>query len=193
MSVMAIKRNLYLWQFAGFVITVLGGTLLHFSYGLTNESVLVAPFSAVNESTWEHMKLMYFPLFVFALIQSRFFREYKSFWCIKLIGIITGIMLIPVLFYTYNGAFGKSPDWLNMTIFFFTAAIVFILETLLFKKDSLHCKKPWISFLVICVIGALFVLFTFVTPKIPLFQNPLTGLYGVKTFPVNFDLNLNNL
>ena len=53
-------------------MTVLGGTILHFLYGLTKESVLVAPFSAVNESIWEHMKLMYFPLFVFALIQSRF-------------------------------------------------------------------------------------------------------------------------
>lgn len=180
MSVMAIKRNLYLWQFAGFVITVLGGTLLHFLYALSNESVLVAPFSAVNESTWEHMKLMYVPLFVYALIQSRFFREYKGFWCIKLIGIITGLVLIPVLFYTYNGAFGKSPDWLNMTIFFLTAAFVFILETVLFKKDSLRCKNPWVPFAVVCLIGMLFVLFTFVPPKIPLFQNPLTGLYGLQ-------------
>lgn len=180
LGVNSMKRNLYLWQFVGFVMTVLGGTLLHFLYDLTNESVLVAPFSAVNESTWEHMKLMYFPLFVFALIQRRFFREYKSFWCIKLIGIITGLVLIPVLFYTYNGAFGKSPDWLNMTIFFLTATIVFILETLLFKKDSLRCKKPWIPFAVICLIGTLFVLFTFVTPKILLFQNPLTGLYGLQ-------------
>lgn len=175
-----MKRNLYLWQFAGFVMTVLGGTLLHFLYGLTNESVLVVPFSAVNESTWEHMKLMYFPLFVFALIQSRFFMEFKSFWCVKLIGIITGLVLIPVLFYTYNGAFGKSPDWLNMTIFFLSAAIVFVLETQLFKRDSLRCKKPWIPFASICLIGALFVLFTYVTPEIPLFQNPLTGLYGLR-------------
>lgn len=154
--------------------------MLHFLYELTNESAAAAPFSAVNESTWEHMKLMYFPLFVFALIQSRYFKEYKSFWCIKLIGIITGLVLIPVLFYTYNGAFGKSPDWLNMTIFFLSAAIVFILETLLFKKDGLSCRRPWLPFAVICIIGALFVLFTFVTPKIPLFQNPLTGLYGLQ-------------
>lgn len=175
-----MKRNLYLWQFAGFVMTVLGGTILHFLYGLTKESVLVAPFSAVNESIWEHMKLMYFPLFVFALIQSRFFREYNRFWCIKLIGIITGLVLIPVLFYTYNGAFGKSPDWLNMTIFFLSAAIVLILETLLFKQDSLHCRFHWIPFAVIYFIGVLFILFTFITPKIPVFQNPLTGLYGLQ-------------
>ena len=87
---------------------------------------------------------------------------------------------ISVLFYTYNGAFGKSPDWLNMTIFFLSAAIVFILETLLFKQDSLHCRFHWIPFAVIYFIGVLFILFTFITPKIPVFQNPLTGLYGLQ-------------
>lgn len=161
-------------------MTVLCGSLLHFLYGLTNESVLAAPFSAVNESTWEHMKLMYFPLFLFVLIQSRFFREYKRFWCIKLIGIITGLVLIPVLFYTYNGLFGKSPDWLNMTIFFFSASIVFILETLLFKKDSWHCRFHWIPCAVICFIGVPFILFTFISPKIPLFHSLLTGLYRLQ-------------
>ena len=33
---------------------------------------MAALFSAVNESTWEHMKLLFFPMFVFALVQSRF-------------------------------------------------------------------------------------------------------------------------
>lgn len=175
-----MKRSLSLWQFAGFALTVLGGTLLHFLYDLTNNSVLVAPFSAVNESTWEHMKLMYFPMFVFALIQSRFFKEYNSFWCVKLIGIITGLVQVPVLFYTYNGVFGTSPDWINIAIFYISTAMAFLLETLLFKRDSLRCRQAWLAFTVICLIGILFVIFTFITPKIPLFQNPLTGLYGLQ-------------
>lgn len=176
---MTVKRNLLIWQCAGFVTTVIGGILLHYLYGLTNESILAAPVSAVNESTWEHMKLMYFPMFAFALIQSRFFKEYDSFWCVKLFGMLTGLILIPVLFYTYNGAFGESPAWLNIAFFFITAAIVFALETLLLKKNNLRCKQPWIPFIIICLIGTLFVLFTFAPPKIPLLQNPLTGLYGL--------------
>lgn len=173
-----MKQNLPFWQFAGVVLTFFGGTLLHFLYAWANESVSVAPFSAVNESTWEHMKLIYFPMFVFALIQSRFFKECKSFWCVKMVGMLTGIILIPMLFYTYNGVFGKSPDWINIAVFFLSAAMAFLLETQLFKKDSSWCKLPWLAFAVICFIGVLFVLFTFVTPQIPLFQNPLTGTYG---------------
>ena len=176
---MTVKRNLLIWQCAGFVTTVIGGILLHYLYGLTNESILAAPVSAVNESTWEHMKLMYFPMFAFALIQSRFLKNHKSFWCVKLVGIMTGLILIPVLFYTYNGAFGKSSSTVNIAFFILPAAAVFLLETYLFKKNSLQCKYPWLAFVIICLIGVLFVTFTFVVPHIPLFQNPLNGTYGL--------------
>lgn len=176
---MIIKQDLLLWQFAGFAITTLGGTLLHFLYDWTNQNILIAPFSGVNESTWEHMKLLFFPLFIFALIQRLFFKEYENFWCVKLAGIATGLVLIPVLFYTYNGVFGKSPDWINIAIFFISAAVAFILETWLFPKDILRCKSPRLAFTAICLIGVLFVTFTFATPQIPLFKDPLTGTYGI--------------
>lgn len=174
-----MKRNVSLWQFAGFSLTTLGGTLLHFLYYWTNQSVLIAPFSGVNESTWEHMKLLYFPLFIFALIQRRFFKAYDDFWCVKLWGMLTGLLSIPVLFYTYNGVFGKSPDWINITIFFISAALSFLLEWWLFKKNTLHCKQPWLAVVFLCLIGVLFVAFTFTTPEIPLFRDPLTGTYGL--------------
>ena len=169
-----MKRDLSLWQFAGFALTSLAGTLLHFLYDWTNQSIFVAPFSGINESTWEHMKLLYFPLLIFALIQSRFFKEYENFWCIKLRGILMGLVLIPVLFYTYNGVFGRSPDWVNITIFFVSTAIAFFLEWRLFKKNILPCRRPWLALATICFIGVLFVVFTFTAPEIPLFQDPLT-------------------
>ncbi len=167
-----MKRNLSLWQFSGFCLTSLFGTLLHFLYDWTGKSRLIAPFSAINESTWEHMKLLFFPLFVFAIIQSLFFKEYKNFWCVKLVGTLTGLILIPVLFYTYNGVFGKSPDWINITIFFVSAAAVFFLETKLFKKGMFRCNKQWICFFSLFIIGIFFIIFTFRTPSLPIFKNP---------------------
>lgn len=173
-----MKRNEWLWSLAGFAFVSLGGTLLHYLYNWTGQSTLVAPFSGINESTWEHMKLLFWPLFVFALIQAPHFKQYKSFWCVKLLGTVVGIFSIPVLFYTYNGTIGKSPDWINIVIFFVSAAITFILETILLKKDSLPCRRPWLAVAVFCVIGTLFVAFTFITPRLPLFMDPVTGTYG---------------
>ena len=174
-----MRRNFSVWQFGGFIAVSLMGVLLHFLYDWTGESVIIAPFSGVNESTWEHMKLLFFPLFIFALIESRFFKDYENFWCVKLAGSTAGLLAIPILFYTYNGAFGKSPDRLNIMIFFISAALVFLLESRLFKKESFSCKNPKIAFGLFCGIGLLFVVFTFFAPKIPLFEDPLTGRYGI--------------
>ena len=174
-----MKQRSILWQAAGFAAVTFVGTILHFLYDWTDGSILVAPFSGVNESTWEHMKLLFWPLFLFALVQRLFFRDQESYWCVKLAEILLGLVLIPVLFYTYNGVFGKSSDWINIAIFYITALLVFLFEWWAFKRDWLPCKRPLLAFSVICLIGVLFVVFTFATPQIPLFQDPLTGTYGV--------------
>ena len=174
-----MKTNISLWPVYGFIFTSIAGALLHFLYDWTGRSVYIAPFSGVNESTWEHMKLLYFPLLVFALIQSRYFKDCKNFWCAKLSGISMGLVSIPIIFYTYNGAFGKSPDWLNISIFFVSAAIAFILEAYILRKGSWECKHSATAFCIICFIGVLFIVFTFHVPEIPLFKDPVSGGFGI--------------
>ena len=174
-----MKQRSILWQAAGFAAVTFGGTILHFLYDWTGGSILVVPFSGVNESTWEHMKLLFWPLFLFSLIQRLFFKDQESYWCVKLAEILLGLVLIPVLFYTYNGVFGKSPDWVNIAIFYISAAAAFLLEWWLFKRNRPDCKRPGLAFAAICLIGVLFVVFTFAPPQIPLFQDPLTKAYVI--------------
>ena len=109
-----MKRSSSLWQWAGFAFATFGGTILHFLYDWTGGNVLVSPFSGVNESTWEHMKLLYWPLLFFAPVQRPCFREQANYWCVKLAQILLGLALIPVLFYTDNGVFDKFSDWINI-------------------------------------------------------------------------------
>ena len=81
-----MRRSLFLWQFGGFVFTSAMGTFLHFLYDITEENTIVSLFSAVNESTWEHMKLLFFPMFVYSLFGYRFLsEEYENFRFAKLI------------------------------------------------------------------------------------------------------------
>ena len=174
-----MKQRSILWRAAGFALVTFGGTILHFLYDWTGGSILVVPFSGVNESTWEHMKLLFWPLLLFALVQRLYFRDQENYWCVKLAEILLGLVLIPVLFYTYNGVFGESPDWINIASFYITALLVFLFEWWAFKRDWLQCKLPRLAFAAICLIGVLFVVFTFAPPQIPLFQDPLTGTYGI--------------
>lgn len=168
-----------LWQLMGFAVTAFGGTILHFLYDWTGGALWVAPFSGVNESTWEHMKLLFFPMFGFAFVQSLFFPEREDFWCVKLKGTLLGLVLIPVLFYTYNGIVGSSPDWINITIFFLAAAIAYIFETQQFKNGTTACKRSKLAIATLAAIAILFIVFTFKTPEIGIFRDPLTGSYGI--------------
>ena len=174
-----MKRSVGIWEFFGFALTSLLGTLLHFLYDLTGGSAFVAPFSGVNESTWEHMKLLFWPMLLFCVIQSRFFRDREDFLCIKLKGALIGLGLIPVLFYTYNGVIGRSPDWINITIFFISAAIAYLYEARRLKGDEMrHCSKRG-TIIIFCVIALMFIIFTFKTPELGIFRDPLTGGYGI--------------
>ena len=174
-----MKRTVWLWELLGFAVVSFAGTMLHFLYEWSGEAWWIAPFSGVNESTWEHMKLLFWPMLIYAVIQSFFFSEQQSFWCIKERGILLGLMLIPVIFYTYNGVIGKSPDWVNITIFFIAAAIVYLYETRMLNKDEFVCRSPKLSIGILIVIALLFITFTFKTPTLKIFRDPVTGEYGI--------------
>ena len=174
-----MKRSIGLWQLIGFAATSLCGTLLHFLYDWLGQAKWIAAFSGVNESTWEHMKLLFWPMLAFAAVQSFFFRDRKDFWCVKLRGILIGLGLIPILFYTYNGVIGRSPDWLNITIFFISAAVAYICETRLFTSGKLSCKRPRRALAALLTIAFLFVLFTFRTPELNVFKDPITDKFGI--------------
>ncbi len=174
-----MKQKIRLWELMGFAVTALGGTISHFLYEWLGRAKWIAPFSGVNESTWEHMKLLFWPMLIFAAAQSLFFREREDFWCVKLRGILIGLALIPVLFYTYNGAIGGSPDWLNIAIFFVCAAIAYIYEARLFNKGGLGCRSPRHAIYALLVIAALLVAFTFKAPELGIFKDPISGKYGI--------------
>ena len=174
-----MKWNIPYWQIGGFIFTAIAGTLLHFLFDWTGGNAIAALFSAVNESIWEHLKLLYYPMFVFSLIEYWAWGKFaESFWCVKLRSILLGLALIPTAYYTYTGALGIRADWLNIALFFFVAGVVYWVETkwLLSSAKCLTCPK--MSVLLLCLLAALFTILTFAPIRIPLLQDPLTGTYG---------------
>lgn len=174
-----MKKSIPYWQVVGFVFTAVLGTLLHFLFDLTNQSVVAALFSAVNESIWEHMKLLFYPMFFFALLEYHFWgKKHQKFWCIKLVGVLFALVLVPASYYTYTGILGVSADWFNVTIFFIAAGAAFWLETKLFQKEH-SCPLPsGVAFVLLCLIAVVFTVLTFAPPHIPFFRDPITGTYG---------------
>ena len=169
------------WQLGGFLFVCAAGTALHFLYQWSGESVAAAPFAAVNESVWEHMKLLFWPMLLWAGAERAVLGGYsRGFWPAKALGILLGLALIPALYYTYTGALGISVMWVDIAIFFVAAAAAFLAETRMLARDW-RCRggARASALVLLLLLSAAFVLCTFVPPRFPLFRDPVTGFYGL--------------
>lgn len=168
------------WEIAGFLFVSAAGTLLHFVYHWSAESVIAAAFAAVNESTWEHMKLLLVPYFVFTMVQFTVFAEpLRNFFACKAVGVLAGLVTIPLLFYTLSGAFGTMPDWVNIGIFILSAAVTYLTSYYLLTRGALCSGWQQIAgFAALWLLLFLFVYFTYRTPQLPVFRDPVGGGYG---------------
>ena len=174
-----MNRSIPAWQIAGFIFTSILGTLLHCFFDFTGSAIGAALVSAVNESIWEHMKLIYVPMVIFGFIEFRVWgKSISSYWCIKILGLLAALFLIPIIYYTYTGILGINADWFNITIFFLAAGTAFYLETRLFQKNQDCRLSSRLSLGMVLLIGGLFLYYTFQPPHIPLFQDPMTGSFG---------------
>lgn len=177
-----MKPSITLWQIGGFVFTAIVGAVLHFLYDWTGKKKAAGIFGAVNESTWEHMKLLYFPMLVFGMVEYGFWGAgMAQFWCVKLAGMLFGLALIPALYYTYTGALGVEADWFNITIFFLAAAGAYWMETDLLRRTPACQVPPVLCLAALVLVGVAFGLLTFLPPRRPLFLDPQTGDYGIST------------
>lgn len=176
-----MRKRLFLWEVAGFLWTAALGSLLHFAYEWSGGSVAAALVGAVNESTWEHMKLLFVPLFLLSMGQVCFMgKTYPDFLAVRAVSTLTGVALIPVLFYTYTGVWGQMWNWANIAVFFLAAFGTFALDACLLRRNRL--SSPWQQMLGLAVLWALafcFIWCTFRPVHLALWQDPLTGRYGI--------------
>lgn len=155
----------------GAVITILLGILSHFVYEWTGGNFLIGLFFPINESTWEHMKLVYFPMLLVTLVAGKFLQEkYPCIYDALFLGTFVGLGLIPVLFYTYEGILGFNVDWINIAVYIISVMIAYFAV----YKVASNCK-PRNSKLIRLVYYAFllaFMVFTVYPPKIGLFMAP---------------------
>lgn len=175
-----MKNPVLNWEIGGTVFTILVGSMLHFTFELSGRFLPVALFSAVNESTWEHLKLAFWPALLWAIAKFKFIRKStNNFLTAKTTGIYLMPLTITILFYSYKAILGADVFILNILIFIVAVVIGQIVSYRLLTSSP----KPqtWdkvaliaLSFLLIC-----FSLFSFFPPQLALFQDPVTSGYGI--------------
>ena len=112
----------------GVLFTAVLGTLSHFFYKLSGENSLLALLVPVSESTWEHMKMLFFPMLLYSLIAVPGLKTtYPFLPCACGEGMLLGLLLIPTLFYTYSGILGFSVPPVDIAIFYVSVIAAFLL------------------------------------------------------------------
>ena len=157
----------------GFFVTVILGILSHFVYDWTGRGFLIGLFFPVNESTWEHMKLLFFPMFLFALVAGkRMERQYPCIYNAMFTGILAGLLMIPTLFYTYSGILGVRVDWVNIAVYVISVLAAYLVV----YRVTMTCKNKDAKVLriVMYALAVAFMIFTVYPPEIGLFQVPST-------------------
>ena len=161
------------WYMAfGIFFTLVAGFLMHYLYEWSGNSFLVGLIAPVNESTWEHMKLIFFPMLVYSI-----FSVYKLHNCYPgistglSIGLLLGTFLIPVLFYTYTGILGFHMLWMDITVFVLSVLVAFIVAYYLTINCCFRDCKPFLLFFTFLLMLCFF-FFTVKPPQIGIFQIP---------------------
>jgi hypothetical protein len=166
-------NNIKLWQIIGAVFTLISGTLLHFVYGWFGGN-LWAILGSVNESVWEHQKLVFWPMTFFMVAEFIFYgRKKEGFISIKVNSILLAMFINICLFYLYSGILGTHIFIVDILLY-----IIAIVVAYRFAYKNLRWTSEFymIDFISACELGVLLgicvliVIFTFDPPQIGIFM-----------------------
>lgn len=169
----------------GIVFVIITGSLFHFLYGWSGHNHIVGLFTPINESIWEHMKLLFFPMLLYSILMIlKCKRQYPHVTSALFFGIITGTLLIPLFYYAYTSVLGTNYLVLDIGIFILSIVISFWLTYNLTMSHRLEAHT-FILGLLVCVLFVCFLLFTYHAPNSAIFQDPTaanTNSNAYKTF-----------
>lgn len=161
------------------IVITLAGSLLHFTYKWSGENKFVAIFAAVNESTWEHIKLALSGIFLCVLGDIWFLGDNSNYWLARSMSFLVPVIVIPLLFYGYRSFVKHSILPVDISIFIIAAFLSSLVFVLILQLPAVGEWSQILSLVVSTMIIAAYLLLT----RFPLYHNflfkdPITGSYG---------------
>jgi hypothetical protein len=168
------------WELAGIGFVSVVGALLHFAFEWSGYWTPMALVAGVNESTWEHFKIAFWPTLLFALIEYPALRKsVRNFWSANILGLITEPIVIAILFYSYTAILGKHELVLDIIIFVIAVAAGQLVSYKVMTLPDLGTALVRALKGALIVMIAAFSLLSYVAPRWFLFEDPITGQYGI--------------
>ena len=145
------------------------GAAWHFLYDAL-PCPLTALLAPMNESVWEHLKLLYFPPLAVGVIMSlRWKQAQRRFWSAMAFILLLMPALLTGIFYALTAGFGVAAvPAVDIALYYAVLALGWFL---LYRMSSSGWAEPWFGPLVIGAgaLGAALVAFTVAAPPLPIF------------------------
>lgn len=168
---MVSKMSVKKYHITGFFFVLILGTILHFAYDRSGQNAVVSFFAAVNESPWEHLKLIFWPACFFSVYEYFAYGKGRNdFFAVKMTAIVSALIFTLSFFYTYSGILGFNLMALDIGDFIMADGVCFALSYyLLSSSDSALFADSLKGIAVLTVIAMCFVLWTNNPPDLGVF------------------------
>ena len=166
------KYSILTYEIVSTILVIILGVTLHYVYDWSNNNTLVGIFSPIDESIWEHLKLLFFPMTLLTIIVYLLKgKDIPNYLCSKILGIILSMIFTVIAFYTYSGILGRNYTFIDISLFFIAVLLGQAVAYRKIKAGS-ECNTQ-IAWRILVLVFMLFIIFTFVKPGIGLFMDPL--------------------
>ena len=158
------EKRYFLFTWLGAII---GGSALHFLYSaLPNPlTALIAP---VNESVWEHLKLLYYPTLLAAYLLSQCTMERQRLWSGFLLAELAMPLFLVGVYYLLVCGFGVEGLLVDIGLYIVTMAGGFALAYAFYRK-GVDVRTTGVLLMLVIFYGAFLVVFSFAAPHFGIF------------------------
>jgi len=175
-----LKNSILKWEIIGIIFISIVGALFHFIFEWLGYWEFIGGFFPVNESVWEHLKLPYWPLLIFALIEYQFIKEEANNFIVgKTIAALLSIVIIIITFYAYTAILKTEILIIDILSFIIGVIVGQLISYKLLTISEVPKLATIFSWIIFIALGVIFILFTYFPPHLSIFQDPITGLYGI--------------
>ncbi len=165
--------------FIGILFVWILGVLWHFIYDFSGQNFLVGLIAPVNESIFEHTKLIFFPVLIYYIIEYVVFKKIgiEVNYLAGIIALIMGTLLVPFIYYFVTFGFGTSSFVIDILNFFVSALVVFVFRYYLSFAVPIISKN--LSIVILTILTLFMMYLTIAPPKVPFFYNSESSSYGI--------------
>ena len=170
----------------GCILAILLGVILHFAYDFLSNPFIFGLFIPVNESIWEHLKLVLLPMTTFGIIYNFIHQKNEfytnNFWYYLTRATIFSMLIIVFGHYGYKFIFKEVPGLINILIYILAMIIGFYkiyMNILKQNNDDISTDKNNIGIISLVLMYILFILFTIFPPQVELFKDPVNNTFGI--------------